>query len=1500
MNPYRYTTRFGTIHRGMAHMKPNLTLCLLLTIFGVSETAESKVYYIQPPGRERCPQPCVTLSNFSFDHMRHDNVTMIMLQGNPHSLDVNISFTDLTQVEILSNSSVTVSCASSSHLSFKSLERLYIKNLLFVGCGGNIIKNVGTFVIEEAMFKGKRTSGTSLTLVNTTAEIRNCAFVGNQFGTVKRSVRTLIQLTTDINWFLVGDVTGIIRVGGALITSFSNVSISNCTFSNNRAEVGGDIFTEDASRISIFNSTFSEDGLLKDNGEPPFGGSIFAFEGEYLVEGSVFLNKQATVGGAIITSLSNFTVNNTNFLSNHATDHGASFFAFRSDAYIYGCHFENNTAGAGAGVATQEVNITVDASKFISNTAERHAAALDFFKDTPIVRGCVFINNVAHSFAGAVLLWFSDGVVHGDANSARDTQNCYESINDCSHSSTSNEEAVDIIDPSGITAGNLTLFASNSAPNGAALYVIKSTVRSCGTVLFMKNDATLYSSVYFLDSNGSFVGWTRFFQNVGSFFAFNSIISFSGCNTFIGCSPPKNTMTNFKEGGSMTVAQTMVNLRGESRFERNLAEVGGAIVAMESTLHLYDDIYFTNNNAMKSGGAFYLSQSDVHGTRGSVVNISSNKALHEGGAIHAVSSSIKVTVSGSKKTDISGNVASEEYRGGIMNIMDNEARHGGALYLEANSKVTLLKDYIFEALNVTALNFIGNKAEAGGAIYVDDESNSGACASNPYDREAPRSECFIRVVATHTILTANTNYSLTNIRFDSNSADGISSTLFGGLLDRCTVSLFNEVDRTIDLNDNQFQTYTGDGLQYLFDISTGNSKGTISSYPVQVCQCSNDKQNCSHVKIKNAIEIRKGELFNISVIAVDHVYRPVNATIQGSLHSSRSDLVDGQVTQIENRCTNISFRIVSPHSNEVLTLYASDGPCKDAALSRLMYNVTFKSCTCPIGFEPSKSHSRNCECVCHSQIKPFVMGCDARTRSFQRRVNVWIAHFNSTSMNSSGYLVYSYCPFDYCLPPNVSAPVDLSSPHGEDAQCALNRTGTLCGACKPGLSLSLGSSRCLKCPSYWPALFVSITLFAILAGFGLVVFLMWLNITVAVGTINGLLLYANIVVASRVTLLPYPQPNFITIFISWLNLELGIDVCYINGMDTYIKTWLQLAFPTYMILLVALLIVVSRYSSRFSKLIAKRNPVALLATLIFISYGKLFHVVLLAQPFSFASLTYPDGHKASLWLPDGTISYLTGKHIVLFIVAFVILAMCIAYSLLLLCWQPILHCPGWRIFRWIRSPNLYLFMEAYHAPYAPRHRYWTGMLLLVRAVIYLVAAATVSGNPQIQLISIILVMICVILLKMAIATKIFKKWLIDVLESFFYINTIFFAAFTSYNLSTGNSQDGIAYTSVILSFVVTIFIVLYHVYEYTSLLSMLKKSKAAISIQKMLKSSDKRELEDEFDHSHYNNDDDRYEDILDISDYHVSDADYHEMESNDRSTPSEPTSSVIELGDISA
>ena len=100
-----------------------------------------------------------------------------------------------------------------------------------------------------------------------------------------------------------------------------------------------------------------------------------------------------------------------------------------------------------------------------------------------------------------------------------------------------------------------------------------------------------------------------------------------------------------------------------------------------------------------------------------------------------------------------------------------------------------------------------------------------------------------------------------------------------------------------------------------------------------------------------------------------------------------------------------------------------------------------------------------------------------------KRVNprAWIS--NTSYENTTGYIVYPNCPYDYCHSgPNVQ--VNLNQNDGADAQCAFDRSKLL-GSCKPYLSLSLGSSQCILCPNYWPAIFVTITIAAAIAGVAL-------------------------------------------------------------------------------------------------------------------------------------------------------------------------------------------------------------------------------------------------------------------------------------------------------------------------------------------------------------------------------------------------------------------------------
>ena len=73
----------------------------------------------------------------------------------------------------------------------------------------------------------------------------------------------------------------------------------------------------------------------------------------------------------------------------------------------------------------------------------------------------------------------------------------------------------------------------------------------------------------------------------------------------------------------------------------------------------------------------------------------------------------------------------------------------------------------------------------------------------------------------------------------------------------------------------------------------------------------------------------------------------------------------------------------------------------------------------------------------------------------------------------------------------------------------------------------------------------------ILAGIAVVLFLLILNMTVSMGTINGLLFYVNIVKLNETVFFPDGDVPVLTQFVAWLNLDLGIEMCFFNVLDTY-------------------------------------------------------------------------------------------------------------------------------------------------------------------------------------------------------------------------------------------------------------------------------------------------------------------------------------------------------------
>ena len=1096
----------------------------------------------------------------------------------------------------------------------------------------------------------------------------------------------------------------------AIIATHSHINISQCMFEKNGPtvdEISASYYYRDGAIRAVQRSIIS----INDSAFISNRAVVYSNDCSITLEHSEFFNNNASSGNVLNSESSNITLERSIFQD----DRGIELYSESSNIIIKSSKFYKNDAGV---LQCSSGNITIENSKFTNNTGFIIAS----FFGKLVITMSEFDNNTAGIIPRLILTLIYTTCI---------TNNC---------SFTNNNVGVIAALNSRIEYYNSLLIANNSSP-----------IKNIYPIIHLDNTEFI----------GHSSGRATISNNLRSFVAYNSNITFMGA-VKISNNKQSQTITvgNMQEGGALTLVQSNIYIDGTCKFEYNHGENGGAILSIENKLYVNGNVTVVHNTARNGGGA-YLRDSELNCQDRSTLLFLNNSATHKGGGVHAISSFIKTVSDPPMQWPVDTAPS--------LFFTNNIAEKGGGLSLEANAKLYIDKFLIL----VGGISFgyrygtvfLANSASYGGAIYVDDDSYSGTCTTDP------KTECFFQVrlyiIGVYNFISylqgdpynIQRDLKTQSLNFSENSADISGSNLYGGLLDRCAVSQFAEVR----IKYTQDYEEGGNGIMYFKHVSTITESDTsVSSQPVKVCLCTDNEQNCTY---KRHIEAKKGETFNVSLASIDQINQPVSGLIHASLNLARSAVATGQATrEIPAKCTNLTFNVFSPHSFEQLTLYALDGPCRDANLSKISLDINFLPCSCPIGLQIVEiNHETNCVCECHRNISLYVKECNSNTGAFLKsQSKAWISFINSTEL--SGYLLYSNCPFDYCNTLNIS--IDLNQQYGADAQCAFNRSSLLCGSCQRGLSLSLGSSYCLSCPSYWPALLIAITIAAILVGIALVAVLLIFNMTVAVGTLNGLLFYANIVHANKSTLLPFQESSLDTVFISMLNLELGMDTCYFPGMDTYIKTWLKLAFPTFVFLLVGLVIIISSCSIRFSKLIGNKDPVATLATLILLSYAKIIEICF--ESLSVGILRYPDGSSEMVWLPDATIQYLHGKHIPLFIAAVVILLVGLVYTLLLFSWQWYFYLPQWKIIKvCLSEQRLKLFIETYHAPCTLKHRYWTGLLLITRAILYIVATANVSNDPQISLSAIVFTMIFILFLVAFIDIRMYKRIPLSVLDTFF-------------------------------------------------------------------------------------------------------------------------------------
>ena len=504
---------------------------------------------------------------------------------------------------------------------------------------------------------------------------------------------------------------------------------------------------------------------------------------------------------------------------------------------------------------------------------------------------------------------------------------------------------------------------------------------------------------------------------------------------------------------------------------------------------------------------------------------------------------------------------SDIHLNGTLTFYNNKASHGAAIRLDSLSHL-----YIHELTNAT---FINNSAFFyGGAIY------------SHMDRNTPNTNplCAIQVVSQ--------NISQLNARltFKQNSAKYAGNSIYVSPLYHCQ-QLFLKDNNNTNLYNK------------LFYFDGNNHIGEISSVAVSTNQCSIN--NVSQIKVY------PGETIKINLTAYDFNGNPTYAQILTRLTISKKvrkhrhyDMLTFDITnrlplkqQIQTvyakNCTTLNFTILPENTEGTMHLYF-------AVLGyNPTYSITLVQQTCPLGFVYD---TKTTACVCSSfLIGSGITKCDIDDTTVYVPPQSWLG-----TVNNSSILGYNeHCPPGYC-----QQITSINIIHS-DIMCRGNRMGWLCGQCKEGYSVVLGSSDCYICSN---VTHIALTLtFVMLLGIVYVLVLFSLRLTIDLGTLGGIIFWINLWpfvtpsddMALRNTALRYMLSFLISIKYHWY-----VPVCITRNLDELGKTAILYFFPLYFWLIVALIVLLSRYSTRIANMIVG-SSVQVLATLMYISHTQI-------------------------------------------------------------------------------------------------------------------------------------------------------------------------------------------------------------------------------------------------------------------------------------------------------
>ena len=1126
--------------------------------------------------------------------------------------------------------------------------------------------------------------------------------------------------------------------GGSIAALYENhlKLIGNKFFRNNAGNFGGAISVSGINYMILLGNDFTRNVAKRS------GGAIMAFNVNYLkiIRNNFTRNTAGESGGA----LSLYTVDKNpvlitgNIFIRQLAKIGGAISVVETSITLSGTpsnHFSGNVALSGGAVHVENDSTIhiLDSSYFYNNTA-RNGGALHSYRSSVIINGTnvSFVSNRAVEGGGVYILgdprtntastlispnFIGNYGLFGSAVQILFVRDQNVTIKNSTITHCRNNTVR--IMHSSIMFEGISTFTNNNAYLIQVMTINNSTVLFYGDTIFENNQGTVIGTNH---SIILLIGRTRIMNNIANF---TNIILIDTSIIFDGSTLICNHFTN-NSGGAIHSIRGKLRFIGTTSFINNTAtREGGALNSLNTVVVFKGNTSFRDNSATLAGGGTSSQYGSISFT--GIITFTANRAGRGGGALNAISTAVTFE--------------------GMLKFSSNSARTGGAMYFINAASLTLASHTTLETSHNSATDY-------GGAIFHKDIVTPSQCdnviPSIPFIKLP---YCFLELDD----LKKNSSITI-NSYLDSAGIDG--SFLYGGLLDDCRFNNIPSNALVEQLNTQYMYKTKGSHVYSLLEVVSLDEKtNPIASEAYLLCFCYDEHYNYECNITETYATIFRGQNINLNVKALGQRGSTVSTTVVAITSENTRMRVGQNLQKVSRNCSSLIYTLYSRNDSASLTIYP-DGPCHDTGNAYKVIHVTFLPC-------PEAFNLQDDQCLCEEQLQPYNTECIIGKENFILKKNTakfWMSILRDDNATYQGLILYPSCPPDYCKTSTLEIPID-----DLDIQCGMNRMGVLCGQCATNYSLLLGTSDCGQCSNKYLALLFP---FAV-AGIALIMYLSFFKLTVATGMINSLILYANFVQVNRRLFFPTDSVNVLTVFIAWLNLDLGFQTCFFDGLDAYMQTWLQYAFPLYVWLLIGFMILSSRYSMTVSKLIG-HNPVAVLATLILMSYTKILQVIIAV--FSSVSLEYPHGKRVRVWLKDANVAYLHSKHLFLAVITLlVVIFFFLPYTVFLLL--------GTQLYRF--SPRkcarmllrIKPLLDSYFAPYKRNSRYWTGFLLLVRCVLYIVFSFNSLGDTNKSLLAIVVTFTGVGGIAW-ISGRVYKNFYIEIMESSIYLNLITLSAAT--------------------------------------------------------------------------------------------------------------------------